>query len=152
MEESSHSRPPVKGLQGVGISASLWLPIGLKSYWSTEWKQIHEPGSRTCDTSKRSHSVEPLPLGQCGMPFHSHPNETKSSCLPSHSFLLRLAFPVFHPTNTWVPLLFYCLSKPLKLNVRPCYWAYTSSGTVAFHRTNSFGIKIDSVPRLDVCH
>ena len=36
MEESSHIRPPIKGLQGVGISASLWLPIELKSYWSRE--------------------------------------------------------------------------------------------------------------------
>lgn len=74
MEESSHIRPPIKGLQGVGISASLWLPIELKPYWSREWKQIHEPGGRTCDTSKRSYSTDPLPWGQCGMAFHSHPS------------------------------------------------------------------------------
>lgn len=74
MEESSRLRPPIKGLQGVGISASQRLPIESKSYWSREWKQIHEPEGRTRDTSKRSHSTDPLPRGPVwhGVSTHTH--------------------------------------------------------------------------------
>lgn len=125
MEESSRLRPPIKGLQGVGISASQRLPIESKSYWSREWKQIHEPEGRTRDTSKRSHSTDPLPWGPVwhGVSTHTH-HETQVP-LP---LSLLLPPPFLSPPNTWVPLLFYCLSTPLKLNVRPCYWALYISG------------------------
>lgn len=70
MEESTRIRPPIKRLQGVGISASQWLPIGLKSYRSREWKQIHEPKGRTHDTSKWSYFCGPFSLRPL---WQSHP-------------------------------------------------------------------------------
>lgn len=134
MEESSHIRASVKGLQGVGISASLWLPIGLKSYQIREWKQIHEPKGRTQDTSKRTCSTLPLPWGQCGMAFYSHPswNWSPIAFLLSVSSSISLSLSSLW-RNTWVPLLFYCLSTPVKVNVRPRYKAYT---TLVLHMIN----------------
>lgn len=146
MEVNPHIRPTIKGPQGVWLSASLWLPIELKSYWSREWKQIHEPKGKTHDTSKCSNSIDPLPRDQYAMAFHSHPswNPSLTAFLVTASSSISFPFPVLPLKNTWAPLLFYCLSTPLKLHVRPCYWALYLSGHSCFMWFKSPMIKSNS--------
>jgi len=64
-------------------------------------KQIHEPSGRARDTSKRSDSVDPLPLGQCGT--HTH-QETQVKLPSWSSFPPPSLFPLPPPEEHMSPI------------------------------------------------
>lgn len=150
MEESSHIRPPGKRTSrcwNIRLTmAPHWVEILLEQGVKTNtWTQRQDTWHFKAILLRGPSSLGPVWHGVSLTPIM----KSKSNCLPGHSFLLQLSFPILPLKNTWVPLLFYCLSTPLKLNVRPSYQAYTSPVTLVLYMANSLWNKSDSGRYLD---